>query len=65
MTHTNSFDTAAHRLLEDLDVRHDQILSELDALNARVDQVLSQYTKVIPDSPPAEQESFELDREDE
>ena len=50
MTQAKQFDTAAHRLLDDLDTRHDQLLVELDALSARVDQVLSQYTQVRPEA---------------
>ena len=64
MTQGNSFDTAAHRLLEDLDSRHDQILSELDALNSRVDQVLSLYTKVIPDAPVVQDDLSEVQDDD-
>ena len=52
MTHAKSFDTAAHRLLDDLDTRHDQLLEELDALDARVEKVLSQYTQVRADTVP-------------
>jgi hypothetical protein len=54
MTHANSFDTAAHRLLDDLDTRHDQLLEELDALDVRVEQVLSQYTQVRSEKAPVE-----------
>lgn len=52
MGHTISFDTLAHRLLDELDARHDELLAELDSLNARVDAVLSQYVTVQPDSGP-------------
>ncbi len=41
-----TFDTGAHRLLEELETRHDQLLKELDELNARIEAVLSQYTQV-------------------
>ena len=64
MEHTISFDTLAHRLLDELDARHDELLAELDALNARVDGVLSQYVTVQPDAGP--QAAYEpLDSDDE
>ncbi len=50
MSHTISFDTLAHKLLDELDARHDELLAELDSLNARVDAVLSQYVTVQPDT---------------
>lgn len=59
MNSVDAFDTLAHRLLSELDVRHDQVLDELDALNRRVDAVLSQYTQVEPDDQPRAQEEFE------
>lgn len=43
MTYAQSFDTAAHRLLDELDARHDQLLLDLDALDLRVEQVLAQF----------------------
>lgn len=49
-----NFDTAAHQLLDELDVRHDQLLAELDQLNARVDAVLAQYAPPRPDENQAE-----------
>ncbi len=65
MDHTISFDTLAHKLLDELDARHDELLAELDSLNARVDAVLSQYVTVQPDSGPrTETESALLDEED-
>ena len=45
MLHAAAFDTTAHQLLEELEVRHDQLLAEIDALDARVDAVLAQYTQ--------------------
>lgn len=50
MTHAITFDTAAHRLLDDLDRRHDELLQELDALDRRVIAVLSQYIQVRPET---------------
>lgn len=44
-----NFDTAAHQLLDELDVRHDQLLAELDQLNSRVDAVLAQYAPPRPE----------------
>ncbi len=63
MEHTISFDTLAHRLLDELDARHDELLAELDSLNQRVDAVLSQYVTVAPDSGP-EQSSEPLEIDD-
>lgn len=62
MEHTISFDTLAHKLLDELDARHDELLAELDSLNARVDAVLSQYVTVQPDAgPQAASEPIELE----
>lgn len=62
MEHTISFDTLAHRLLDELDARHDELLAELESLNARVDAVLSQYVTVQPDTgPEATAEPVDLD----
>ncbi len=62
---SNSFDTLAHQLLADLDLRHDALLNELDALNARVDAVLSQYTQVAPDVAPSPSMDAASDDDDE
>ncbi len=62
---SNSFDTLAHQLLADLDLRHDALLNELDALNARVDAVLSQYTQVAPDVAPSPSMDGASDDDDE
>jgi len=53
MNASPTFDSTAHKLLEELDARHEQLLAELDALNARVDAVLSQYVKVAPATEPS------------
>ena len=50
MTQAITFDTAAHRLLEDLDRRHDELLEQLDELDQRVIAVLSQYIQVRPEA---------------
>ncbi len=35
-------------MLDDLDVRHDSLLSELDALGHRIESVLGQFVKITP-----------------
>ncbi|MGN6544609.1 MAG: hypothetical protein ACTHK7_06150 [Aureliella sp.] len=50
MTQAITFDTAAHRLLEDLDRRHDELLQQLDDLDQRVLAVLSQYITIRPET---------------
>ena len=50
MTQAITFDTAAHRLLDDLDRRHDELLQQLDDLDRRVIEVLSQYIQVRPET---------------
>ncbi len=37
-------------MLDDLDVRHDSLLSELDALSHRIESVLGQFVKISPAS---------------
>lgn len=64
MTASPSFDSTAHKLLEELDVRHEQLLAELDQLSARVEAVLSQYTKITP-APQPDSPSEPLDEADE
>jgi len=49
-----TFDTSAHRLLDDLDARHDQLLIDIDLLSVQVDAVLSQYVQVRPESASAD-----------
>ena len=39
------------QFLQNLDARHSAVLDELDALNARIEQVLGEYTQ--PGQPPA------------
>ena len=41
-------DTPRQTLLEELDSRQDQVLAELEALNARLEQVLKEFTVVRP-----------------
>ena len=70
MTHAITFDTAAHRLLDDLDRRHDELLRELDALDQRVVGVLSQYIQIRPETAEeaqhaAAQAAAEADEDDE
>ena len=48
MSTADPFQTLAHQLLDDLELRHDQLLAEIDSLSLRVDSVLSQYTTVKP-----------------
>lgn len=64
MTHEITFDTAAHRLLDDLDRRHDELLQQLDDLDGRVTSVLSQYIQVRPEAIPAAEEPPPDDQDD-
>ena len=48
MNRAEAFQTPAHQLLEELELRHDKLLAELASLDARVDSVLLQYTNVRP-----------------
>lgn len=52
-----NFDTSAHRLLDDLDARHDQLLIDIDLLNTQVDAVLSQYVQLRPEYASADDEA--------
>jgi hypothetical protein len=49
-------DAPCQSLLEELDVRQDELLDALDRLNSQIEQVLSQWAAIS--APPAARESL-------